>query len=389
MPDRAAAEEFRVDCARVIGTIRPLHGVNNGPVNDAETLDLSADYRDLGIPLARLHDSEWPNPDLVDMHAIFPDLRADPELPASYRFLRTDDYIRPIIEAGTGVVYRLGESIEHSRRKYHVVPPADYEKWSSACVGVIRHYNEGWADGFRYGIRYWEIWNEPENRPAMWTGSDEDYYRLYSTAAKRIKAAFPALMVGGPSVGATGEVVDGRLRPTAFLEGFLNSCKADGAPLDFFSWHTYTDDPYLYARKAWAIRQWLDDHELARTEIHLNEWNFLPDNDWAPMLGSDQALRRQQWYEKMGGPQGAAFIACVLLYLQDAPVDVANLYSGDSGSFGLFNRYGVPKKTFHAVRAVQDAARHARASGGLGQPARRNGRRGRHESGQDRRSASW
>ena len=24
------------------------------------------------------------------------------------------------------------------------------------------HHNEGWADGFNYGIEYWEIWNEPD-----------------------------------------------------------------------------------------------------------------------------------------------------------------------------------------------------------------------------------
>ena len=57
-------------------------------------------------------------------------------------------------------------------------PPADAAKWAAICVGIIRHYNEGWANGFHHGIRYWEIWNEPENRPAMWTGTDEDYLAL-------------------------------------------------------------------------------------------------------------------------------------------------------------------------------------------------------------------
>ena len=32
----------------------------------------------------------------------------------------------------------------------------------------------------------WDLWNEPDNRPAMWTGTDEEYFRLYSTAAKAI-----------------------------------------------------------------------------------------------------------------------------------------------------------------------------------------------------------
>ncbi len=365
--------EVRVDCATSAGAIRPLHGVNNGPLNCGETVDVSARYKELGAPLARLHDSESPDPDVVDVHAVFPDLRADPERPESYRFALTDAYIAAIVKSGTGIVYRLGESIEHRPRKHFVVPPADFERWAAACIGIIRHYNEGWADGERYGIRYWEIWNEPENRPAMWTGSEEDYYRLYATAAKAIKARFPDIKVGGPSVGASGDIADGRWGATPFMENFLQYCRAHGAPLDFFSWHTYTNDAWLYARKARAIRSWLDAKGFTATETHLNEWNYLPDNDWNPMLGTGREAAREQWYARMGGAEGAAFVACVLASLQDSPIDVANLYGGDIGPFGLFTRNGVPKKSFYALKAfkllletprrlaVQGAAEGARA----------------------------
>jgi len=347
------AEEVRVDCSRRAGAVRALHGVNNGPLNYGEMIDLSAYYRQARFPLARLHDSEWPRPDIVDMHAVFPDPNADPARPGSYRFATTDAYVRAIVEAGVGIVYRLGESIEHTKRKHHVHPPADYEKWAAACVGIIRHYNEGWADGFRYDIRYWEIWNEPENRPSMWTGTEADYYRLYVTAAKAIKARFPRLKVGGPSVGATGRLVDGGLEPTAFVTGFLKQCKQHAAPLDFFSWHTYTDDPYVYARKARAVRKLLDERGFDKAESHLNEWNYLPDNDWRPVMLAGQGLLRQRCFERIGGAPGAAFVACTLIHLQDCPLDVANYYSGETNLFGLFNRYGVPRKTFHAMKAFR------------------------------------
>ena len=96
----------------------------------------------------------------------------------------------------------------------------DFEKWTAVAIGIIRHYNEAWADGFRHDIRYWEIWNEPENRPAMWTGTDNDYYRLYVTAARGIKKRFPELRVGGPSVGAPGEVENDTCDPRRSLRGF-------------------------------------------------------------------------------------------------------------------------------------------------------------------------
>ena len=239
----ALAAELRIDAAREAGKIRPLHGVNSGPLNCGETLDLSDFHRQIAPPLVRLHDCNWPNGDVVDIHAVFPDFRADATRPESYRFDRSDDYLRPIFAAGSNVVYRLGESIEHSKKKYHVHPPADPQQWAAICTGIIRHYNEGWANGFQYNIRYWEIWNEPENRPAMWTGDDQQYFRLYSTAAKAIKARFPKLMVGGPAVGYTGAVKDGRFEPGEFIVKFLEHCKRDSAPLDFFSWHIYTNDP--------------------------------------------------------------------------------------------------------------------------------------------------
>ncbi len=348
-----ADETIRVDCAQSAGIIRPLHGVNGGPLVDGETTNLSGHWRKVNVPITRLHDCEWPLPDVVDFHAVFPHSDADPNDPASYRFQLTDTYLQALVDTGAKIVYRLGESIEHSAHKQYVHPPADCDRWAAACLGIIRHYNEGWADGFHHNIRYWEIWNEPENRPSMWSGRDEDYYRLYRTAAKAIKTQFPELQVGGPAVGATGEVVDDRLQATDFLTGLVNSCREQDVPLDFFSWHTYTDDPFLYVRKARAIRRWLDDYGFTQTKIHLNEWNYLPENDWTPMLATGNPERRQAWFETIGGAEGAAFTACVLAYLQDTPVDVANYYNGDINPFGLFNRHGVPRKSYYALEAFQ------------------------------------
>src|SRR5687768_6205981 len=171
-PARPFGAEIFVDCSKKVGAFRAVNGVNNGPLDVGGTVDLSEFHRALRIPFTRLHDTHWPNPDVVDMHAVFPDWEADASDPRSYDFRRTDEYVAAILKCGSKVVYRLGESIEHGSDKRRVRPP-DAGKFAQVCVNIIRHYNEGWADGHRYDIRYWEIWNEPDNRPAMWTGTDE------------------------------------------------------------------------------------------------------------------------------------------------------------------------------------------------------------------------
>jgi hypothetical protein len=354
-----------VDCSKPGGPIRPLHGVNSGPIDSGGLLDLSRYHRDIAFPLTRLHDVHWPNPDVVDMHVVFPNPDADPRRPESYDFAATDDYLLSTLGTRTKLVYRLGESIEHAPRKRHVHPPRDPEKWAAACVGIIRHYNEGWAGGSRHDIRYWEIWNEPDNRPNCWTGSDEDYFRLYATASRVIKQRWPDLKVGGPAVGNTGNLIDGRLRPSPFVAAFLDRCRRDRLPLDFFSWHVYTNDSSQVAVRAAAVRRLLDESGLRQTESHLNEWNYLPDNDWTPVTLAGQGDPRQKFYDRVGGAEGAAFVAATLLRLQDAPLDAANYFNAASNGFGLFTQAGVPKKSFHAFRAFKmllDAGRRVDVS---------------------------
>jgi xylan 1,4-beta-xylosidase len=161
----------------------------------------------------RLHDCPYRMMDTVDMHLLFPNFDADPDDPAQYRFTQTDDYIQAICNLGAEVVYRLGESIEHYQHKSYVCPPVDNAKWARICVNIIRHYNAGWANGFHHGIRYWEIWNEPDLGPLCWTGSDAEFIALYTTAAKAIKAYDANLMVGGPAFARVACADDSFLSP--------------------------------------------------------------------------------------------------------------------------------------------------------------------------------
>lgn len=347
------AAELHVDFAQTNGLIRALHGGNCGPLNYGGLLDFTTHHRELGIPMTRLHDCHYPNPDVVDIHAIFPDFRADAALPENYQFDRTDDYLRGITNTGAKILYRLGESIEHTPKKYHVHPPRDLDKWVTVATNIIRHCNDGWANGLRLGIEYWEIWNEPDVRPQMWTGTDEDYYRLYIRTSRAIKQHWPQLKVGGPAAGYVGQIDREPPSFSPFIAGLLERCKKENAPLDFFSWHTYTANPWQLRQRAFNVRRLLDQHGFKGCESILDEWNYLPNNDWTPMGLAGQGPKRDWFYDQIGGPPGAAFTACALIYFQDCPLDMANYYTAEFQGFGLFNYHGTPKKTYYAMLAFK------------------------------------
>ena len=233
----AAAPEpsiLKIDFGRTNGNFRPLHGINKGPLAAGGMIAVTEAQRSLHIPFIRLHDCHWPNPDVVDMHAVFPRPEADPEKLSNYEFALTDDYLKAVQQTGAKMIYRLGESIEHTQTRRFVHPPREPERWAEMCLAIVRHYNEGWGNGFHFGIPYWEIWNEPENRPAMWSGTDEDYLRLYKITARKLKSAFPHLKVGGPAVGFSGLLKNGRFEASSFVLAFLEMCRREEVPLDFF-----------------------------------------------------------------------------------------------------------------------------------------------------------
>lgn len=327
------------------GKFRALHGLNNGPCCYGSLVDVSHYYKQLQVPLVRLHDPNWPHPREVDIHTVFPDWDRDPSDPSSYDFRRTDEYICSVLATGARILYRLGESIEHTATKYYVHPPADYEKWAQVCLGIVRHYNDGWADGMRDSVEYWEIWNEPDNSPAMWSGTPHQYYELYRVAATALKAFNPQLKVGGCAIAHVG---------SDFERGFLDYCEQHRLPLDFYSWHTYTDDPEVIVRNARRVRAQLNERGYEHTESHCNEWNYF-DSDWKLIWQPGSEWVRKRMFDTQKGPVGSAFAAAVLLALQDAAVDQANYYDGQPTALfcGLFDYHGAPQKTFHAFAAFR------------------------------------
>ncbi len=314
------------------GKIKPVHGVGQPPLSG---LDFSMfEYlKEAKIPYSRLHDvaGAYGGNTFVDIPNLFRDFDADPYDPESYDFAFTDLLITALIENGVEPFFRLGVNIENyvKVKAYRVFPPKDNLKWAKICEGVIRHYTEGWANGFYYQIKYWEIWNEPEGKQ-MWIGTKEQYFELYNVASKYLKEKFPHLKIGGyascgfyaiekeynadfANIGKTVKYY------YQYIQDFLKFITENNCPLDFFSWHSYDSivNNIHYANHA---RELLNQAGYINTEQILDEWNLKPD------------LR--------GTIKHAALTCGMLLALQDTDISSAMFYDARCGVSiysGMFN----------------------------------------------------
>ena len=348
--------KIKVDFSKVTGTMKPVHAVGQPPIIGWSSDKLFHYLTEAGIPYARLHDvgGGFGGGKFVDIPNVFPDFNADPEDPASYDFTWTDPLITSLMDAKVEPYYRLGVTIENEvwRKAYRVNPPEDPEKWAKICAGVIRHYTKGWANGFEYDIKYWEIWNEPEctnGRRVMWTGTWEQYLELYDVTSKLLKAEFPEIKIGGyASIGfyALKEMdpestwcKDCQSYIDLFLQ-FMQYIKDHNCPMDFFSWHSY-DEPKYTALYANYVAEKLKEYGYGHAEQHLNEWNCGPQN-------RDKACH-------------AAATAGFLISMQNSPVDIGMFYDARCGTSiygGLFNPMTLrPLKSYWVFPAFNELYR--------------------------------
>ena len=314
--------QVTVDPAVIKGPVKPMNAVNNGPSYDSD--QQKADFKILNIPYSRTHDAHgYYGEHLVDISDIFPDWSKNPDKESSYDFRETDLYIKTLIEAGSEPFYRLGQTIENqTAAKYNIFPPKDYKKWAKICEHIIRHYNEGWADGFHYNIQYWEIWNEADldqssgrwqTEPRTWGGPIEEFHKMYAIAAKHLKACFPDFKIGGPSYC--------RIQGTkTYFPQFFQYMRDNEVPIDFVSWHKYGAEPSVYLMEADLIRGWMKEYGYADAELILNEWNYRRFKE-----GSGSSNERYNRLNRRS-MKGAAFVAATMSALQDAPVDMLMYY---------------------------------------------------------------
>ena len=143
---------IQIDLTKQVKKMKPMHAGGQPPQGGKNLNDYMHYLTEAGIPYSRLHDVGGPfgGNRFVDIPNIFRNFEADENDPASYDFTFTDLLLNNLIEANVEPYYRLGITIESQAyiKPYRTFPPKDYEKWARICEHIIRHYTEGWANGY-------------------------------------------------------------------------------------------------------------------------------------------------------------------------------------------------------------------------------------------------
>lgn len=118
----------------------------------------------------------------------------------------------------------------------------DPDAWKCLVTAFFQHCIE------RYGRSevikwYVEVWNEPDYKGVFFEGTLEDYLNLYDITVQQIKKIDPRIKVGGPSITSIC------YNTTNWISEFVSHCSKEHIPMDFVSFHVYSERPLDYMQK--------------------------------------------------------------------------------------------------------------------------------------------
>lgn len=226
--------------------------------------------------------------------------------PAAGRFdwTRLDPYMDALAQTGAQVVAAitikpqpLFPTIDH-----RLWQPRDTAEWQKVVAALVRRYSVE-----RPLVTHWEIGNETdigEDGGSPYLIPDPDSYTaFYKMTVPAVLAAFPGAKVGGPAACW----VDNEPLP-----GWVSRCRDAGLPLDFVSWHLYSDDAARHASGVEKAKRLLADFPGKRPEMLVTEWS----NSFERASVEEQAFQ----------PRRAALLAASILAMRDAGLDWSFYY---------------------------------------------------------------
>jgi len=235
----------------------------------------------------------------------------------------------------------------------NVTPPKDYAKWAELIRQLTLHFTE------RYGADevktwYFEVWNEPNLSPGFWTGTQEEYFKLYKYADEAIKSVNPAYLVGGPATAGA-----------AWVPEMISFCSKNNVPIDFISTHTYgvkqgfldefgttgtvlNKEPWSVSGDIINSRKQIATSDMPNLELHYTEWSssYTPTD---PIHDSyHEAAYILEKIKQVGdAPNSMSYWTFTDIFEEAGP-----RFTPFHGGFGLMNYQGIKKPAFYAYQLL-------------------------------------
>ena len=232
--------------------------------------------------------------------------------------------------------------------KGNVTPPKNYKRWADLIRNLVLHFTE------RYGTDevktwYFEVWNEP-NLHGFWSGTQEEYFKLYKYTAEAIKSVNKDYRVGGPATAGA-----------AWVPEMIKFCSENNVPIDFISTHSYgVKQGYLDTsgtvgtildKNKWSVsgdiinsRKQIRNSSMPDLELHYTEWNssYTPHD---PIHDSyPQAAYILEKIKQVGNTANSmSYWTFTDIFEEAGP-----RFTPFHGGFGLLNYQGIKKPAFYA-----------------------------------------
>jgi len=233
----------------------------------------------------------------------------------------------------------------------NVTPPKNYDKWADLIRNLTQHFTD------RYGSDevktwYFEVWNEPNLKPGFWTGTQEDYFKLYKYAANAVKSINKDYRVGGP--GTAG---------AAWESEMIDYCFKNNVPIDFISTHAYGVrqgflDEYgqsgtVLAKEELAVsgdvlqsRKEIATSPLPNLELHYTEWSA----SYTPADPVHDSYHEAAYVLQKLKQTGNAANSMSYWVFTDIFEEPGPRFEPFHGGFGMLTIQGINKPVFYAYQ---------------------------------------
>lgn len=299
----------------------------------------------------------------IRMHGLLTDdmgvYREDKNGNPEYNFQYIDVLFDFIISIGMKPFVELGfmpEALASGKQtifwwRGNVTPPKDYKKWEELIRNLTVHFTE------RYGTDevktwYFEVWNEPNLTPGFWTGTQEEYFKLYQHSAIAVKSVNKEYRVGGPATaGAAWEVE------------MIEFCRKNNLPLDFISTHAYgvkqgyldefgnsgtvlDKNPMSVSGDVLNSRNEIANSAMPNLELHYTEWS----SSYTPADPIHDSYHQAAYILEKIKQIGDAANSMSYWVFTDIFEEPGPRFTPFHGGFGLLNYQAINKPAFYSYQ---------------------------------------